>query len=267
MDREGIDTMVIMETPGAGYIGKVSPEKMGLPDAAVSYPGRFAALYCGDACSMLYTSAKTGSASKEDTSRFTTLLSDAVKSGKYRGFGEIGMRHFPPSGMPETYDLTVPGDNPLMFAMADVAAQYGVPIDIHMEADSATVSGLEKLLSHNRNATIIWDHAGWGNTGGATPELMSRLLKENPNLYTSIKYRKDSTGPAFLDTDGKIDATWLNVVKEFPDRFMMGSDIKPGWRDDEFRFVKSHVSILEQMPADIREKVARENAKRIFHLS
>ena len=266
MNREGIDTQVIMEPPGAVWIGKVSPTEYGIPGAAIQYPSRFVVLYSGDAGVMLYNAAKTGSYSKEEQTRFTALIEDAVRSGTYKGFGEIGLRHFPPKGMPAIYDITVPGDHPWMFVMSDVAAKYGVPIDVHMEATDETVVGLERLLAHNRNTTIIWDHAGWGNTGTATPDLMRKLLSENQNLCTSIKFRQDMAGSGFLNSDGTISQAWLSVVKEYPDRFMMGSDIKPGIWDNEFRQVKDHVSILSQLPPDISGKVARDNAVRIFRI-
>ena len=64
-----------------------------------------------------------------------------------------------------------------------------------------------------------------------------------------------------------MSAAWLSVVKEFPDRFMMGSDIKPGIWENEFRQVKDHVSILSQLPPDIQGKVARDNAIRIFKIT
>ena len=71
----------------------------------------------------------------------------------------------------------------------------------------------------------------------------------------------------FLKTDGTINPAWLSVVQEFPDRFMMGSDIKPGIWDNEFRQVKKHVSILSQLPPDIQAKVARDNTIRIFKIT
>jgi hypothetical protein len=267
MDKEGVDTMVIMETPGALWIQGGSPTKYGVPDAMLTYPTRFITLCSGDAGKMLYTATRSGSYTPEDEARYKSLLTSAAQSGTCRGFGEIGVRHFPPMGMAQTYDITVPADHPWMFDMSDIAAQYGIPVDIHMEATSVTVPQLERLLAHNRNTTIIWDHAGWGNTGEATPALMRRLLAENPNLYTSIKYRDDMAGTGFLNKDGSINAAWLTVVQEFPDRFMMGSDIKPGIWDNEFRQVKKHVSIISQMPPDIQNKVARENAIRIFRIT
>jgi len=63
---------------------------------------------------------------------------------------------------------------------------------------------------------------------------MQRLLSENPNLYTSIKFRKDMSYTGFLNTGGIINPEWLSVVKDYPDRFMMRSDIKPGIWENEF---------------------------------
>ncbi|GAB6284720.1 MAG: amidohydrolase family protein [Methanoregula sp.] len=267
MDREGIDMMVIMEPPGAVWLQSMTPEKYGIPDAGVKYPNRFITLCSGDAGKMLYTAAKTGKYTPDEEVQYKVLLADAAREGTCRGFGEIGVRHFPPDGMPQTYDITVPADHPWMFDMCDVAGEYGIPVDIHMEATSGTVAGLERLLAHNRNATIIWDHAGWGNSPENSPALMRRLLSENSNLFSSIKFRKDMAGTGFLAADGTINPAWLAVVEEYPNRFMMGSDIKPGIWENEFRQVKDHVSILSQLPPDIQNTVARENAIRIFRIT
>ncbi len=87
-----------------------------------------------------------------------------------------------------------PADHPLMLLLADIAAGHNVPIDLHMEAVPQDMTSpenlkapnpprlhgnfapLERLLSHNPRANLIWAHAGQDNTGYRTPELMRALL-------------------------------------------------------------------------------------------
>lgn len=264
MGREGIDMMVIMEVPTAIYEG-VSQAEYGIPDAADKYPDRFIVLYGGEAITLLDSAAAKGSYTEAEEERYTALLEDAMKSGKYRGFGKIALRHVRIDG--EGADVTVSGDHLWMFIMSDIAAKYDVPIDIHMDFEAADkgIAGLEKLLNHNIKTRVIWSHTAWSRTVKfASAELMRQLIEKHPNLYSSIKLRKSGTG--FLDEDGRIKSEWLALFKDYPERFMIGSDIKPGQREDEFRYIKEHRQFLEQLPPKILKKIERENAKEIFKI-
>ncbi len=103
------------------------------------------------------------------------------------------------------YEAVSP-DHPLLHRLADLAARYDLPIDIHMEAipegmpmpprfksppnpqiPKPNIAAFKKLLAHNRKTKISWVHLGWDNTGKPTSDLTRRLLAENPNLYMSIR--------------------------------------------------------------------------------
>lgn len=269
MDEHGIDRMIVMEPPGDFWISGTPPSVYGIPDAAVQYPDRFAVLYSGEAGSMLYDAAKKGTYTPEQEKEFTSLLDKAMASGKYKGIGEIGLRHLPPPGMPASYDITVPADHPWMFIMSDTAARYGVPIDIHMQTDDTNVAALERLLDHNPGAIIIWDHAG-DHTQNANPDLLRRLLATHKNLCTSIKIRteeKQPLGGIVIKDGGVLTEKWKNLITDYPDRFIIGTDVKLGIRPDEIRFVDIHRSLLSRLPAGVAQKVAQDNPKRIFNLS
>lgn len=266
MDTEGIDKMVIMKVPA--NINDTQAQ-YGIPEAAEQYPDRFIALYGGEAITMLESAATSGNYTKADEKKFTSLLEQEMGSGKYRGIGEIGLRHFVPKKESNATDLTISGDHPWMFIMSDIAAKYNVPIDVHMEATPETIKGLESLLAHNKNTIIIWDHAGWANTDMPTPQLISQLMKKYPNLYSSIKMRNDKSTPSsvsIFNSDKQITPEWMSLFKEYPDRFMIGSDIKAGVRADEFTYVKDHLKVLSQLPSEILKKIERENAEKVFQI-
>ena len=271
MDSQGIDKIIIMETPTVIYNGLPQGD-YGIPDAAEKYPDRFIALYAGDAITMLDQFASK-TYTKTDEDKYIALLENAMKTEKYAGFGEVALRHGPApsqSSDAEVFaDITVPGDHPWMLILSDIAAKYDVPIDIHMEATDETIPGLEKLLDHNTNTKIIWSHAGWEQimNGKATPGLLRQLMEKHPNLYSSITIRDGSTqAVSFLDKQGLITSEWMALLKDYPDRFMMGSDIKPGLRQNEFAYVAAESAILKQLPPDILEKIARENAIELFKI-
>ena len=91
---------------------------------------------------------------------------------------------------------------------------------------------------------------------------MGQLIEIHPNLYSSIKIRTSGTG--FLDHDGRIKSEWLAWFKDYPERFIIGGDMEPGQREDEFGHIKRHRDVLEQLPPEILKKIERENAKEIY---
>lgn len=265
MDKEGIDTMVIMETPTAIYKGTPQAD-YGIPGAAQNYPSRFIVLYGGEAIDLLDSVVNRGSYTPAEEKKYIALIEDAMKTGKYRGFGEIALRHV--SSDDKGANVTVPGNHPWMFIMSDIAAKYNVPIDIHMdivEGEDSGIAGLEKLLDHNKKTKIIWSHTAWSRTDSesSTVELIRGLMEKHPNLYSTIKIQTET---AFLDDANKIKSDWLALFRDYPDRFMIGSDIKPGERPNEFKFVKAHIKFLEQLPSDILKQFERENAKKVFQI-
>ncbi|MDD1690944.1 MAG: amidohydrolase [Methanoregula sp.] len=267
MDEHRVDRMVVMEPPGA-WIEGAMPSAYGVPDAAARYPDRFTVLYSGDAGTMLYEATKNGIYTPEQEKKFTVLLDEALASGKYRGIGEIGLRHLPPKGRPATYDLTIPADHPWMFIMSDTAARYGVPLDLHLQAGDTDLTAFERLLDHNKNTIIIWDHAG-DHTQNMNPDTLRSLLAAHKNLYTSIKVRTGESQPQggiMMEDTGSISNTWQKLITDYPDRFIIGTDVKLGILPNEIRFVDDHTSLLSQLPPDVAQKVAQENPKRIFRL-
>ena len=135
------------------------------------------------------------------------------------------------------------------------------------------ISGLERLLAHNRDARIVWAHAGWDNTGHRTVALMRRLLETHSNLYMNIKLpiggkRDDRTPPENqpVDADGRIRPEWLALLQEFPDRFVLGSEAFYGIEAMARSASRAQSPFIEQLPPDLARKVGHENAARIYRL-
>ena len=143
-------------------------------------------------------------------------------------FGEMAVLHL---SYEDTHPfIASPADHPLYLALAEVAAERSVPIDIHTEAVnrdafavpdempsncfqntsgggnnpsslSNSIDGFEVLLDHNldasatpEDAAIVWSHVGWDNTGDLTVALLDELLTAHPNLIASLKML-DDPGP------------------------------------------------------------------------
>ena len=204
------------------------------------------------------------------------------------GFGEMTAEHVSRrKGHPY---VSAPPDHPLFLRLSDIAADLDVPIDLHMEAVPkemeipkklrfspnpnqlrSNLQGLKVLLAHNQKTKIIWSHCGWGNLGTRKPDLMRTLLLAYPNLYMSIKLNKSGVKSVSPVANGgrKIRSDWLSLFKDFPDRFMIGTDTKPSARGIHKRSDKLPTRIpnfLNSLPSGLAKKFAIENAQRVFKL-
>jgi hypothetical protein len=168
------------------------------------------------------------------------------------GFGEIAVLHL--SLLNAHPFEQVPAAHPLMVALAEVADQRKVVIDLHMDAVQAAssmrtpqslkvppnpptlngnITGFERLLADHPNARIVWAHGGSDFTGNLTPALVGRLLDAHPNLFMSLRPvppQVNSINPLGLRffnlilTPSGIEPGWLALLHRHSDRFVMGSD-------------------------------------------
>ena len=215
MDNHQVSMAIVMPVPNAGAArGRNSARKRNATDdfylaAANSYPRRLIAFYGGNTLNQTLVMAETRSVTNKDRELFRKEVDDELKDGSYRGIGELAPRHM--AWRPGMREIQFPADHPLMLDLADLAAQYETPIDIHLEATKESLAQFERLLAHNPKTKIIWSHAGWSNTGLATPELIKRLMSQYPNLYSSIKYRRAGEARqkvSLLDAEAVLAPDW-----------------------------------------------------------
>ena len=121
------------------------------------------------------------------------------------------------------------------------------------------------ILAHNPRTKLIWAHAGSDNVGYRTPEMMRGLMQRHPNLYMEIKYDPGFPGKDPPIMDGKLKPEWLKLYQDFPDRFLIGSDqhFDPPATVPLAR-AQQNALLLDQLPADLRRKVAVDNAMRLY---
>jgi len=291
MNRLGIKKMFIMPPPfSLSQANRYTFEE--LIGVVKKYPDRFAFLGGGGTLNvMIQEAVQEGTTSERLKSRFEKTAMEILSKGAI-GFGELTAEHFS-LNIDHPYE-SAPPDHPLFLLLSDIAARRGVPIDIHMEAVPeniplpkirrlesphnpkvlrSNIPAFERLLVHNRSSKIIWDHAGWCNTGRRTAALCAELLRRHPNLYMSFKISPDSmseTRP--LTEDLQIKDEWLNLIREYSERFLIGSDrfyvtprtnlqIGPPKREGE-----GPERLLTLLPIELARKVGYENAIRLFNL-
>jgi predicted TIM-barrel fold metal-dependent hydrolase len=231
---------------------------------------------------MILEAYRSGNSGADAKKKFRERAEDLLKKGAV-GFGELSIEHLSlPQSPVKDYEYA-PADSPMMLLLADIAAEHNVPVDLHMEAVPQTmktpaeygppnppelhenIAPFERLLSHNPRARFIWAHAGSDNTGYRTPELSRRLLQAHPNLYMEIKFDPGFPGKNPPMIDGKLRPEWLKLFSDFPDRFIIGSDqhFDPPATAPLAR-AQANALLLDQLPMELRKKIAMENAVRIY---
>jgi hypothetical protein len=289
MDQYGIETAVIMSPP-------LPPDHPRPQDyrellaVAKKFPGRFLALAGGATLNAVIQEAGQQNEIDPALRKRFLEMAEAMLSEGAAGFGEITALHFSFNST-HPFEMVRP-DHPLFLLLSDVAGRHRVPIDLHMEAvleemavpkelrdRSASnparipenITVFERLLEHNRNAMIIWQHAGWDNTGSRSVQLMGRLLNDHPNLFLGLKMSPLSV---FKQNDpfqrgAGLRPEWRALIAGYPDRFVLGSDYfapAPAFNRRRPPNLQPALRIIELLPAGLKRKVAYENARRLYRL-
>ena len=288
MNALGIKKMIIMPPPfSPNHHGIYDLEH--LADIVKKYPDRFAFLGGGETLNVIIQEAvHDGCISSQQQRQFMERAREILSMGAV-GFGEFAVEHLC-LGSKHNHQ-SAPADHPLFLLLADIAAKHDVPIDIHMEAVpepmplpkglrsppnprelSPNIEAFERLLAHNPKAKILWSHVGWDNTGHRTAALTARLLERHPNLYMSFKISpRDSRAETRPIERGRgLKAEWLKVIREFPNRFIIGSDqfyLSPKMRGQIGpRSAEPTHKFFSLLPPDLARKIGYDNPKFIFNL-
>jgi hypothetical protein len=290
MKTERIRAMLVMSPPRM----REGPDTESLAAITKQYGPRLAMLGGGGTLNpMLQDLGNLPEVSEAARKKFEDTAEHLIASGA-KGFGEITAHHL--SLAPGHAYQAVAPDHPLLRLLADIAARHDVPIDLHLDpvpSDVATPSSLgaadnppvlqanteafERLLAHNRKTKIVWAHAGSDPLGFFTPTLVRALLGRHTNLALSIR----PTGPrpgAMVQQTGAVNEEWVSVLRDFPDRFVLGSDTM---------IVATHYSgsqiphlfarrgagqrpgirrLLAVLSPDLARRIGYENAERLYKL-
>ena len=291
MNRAGIKKSVLMPTPQDD--GRYDYDV--LASAAKSNPQRFAFLGGGGSLNpMIQRHGDPAQVTDNVKRRFEAKAEEIIAAGA-AGFGEITALH--PSVAPGHPFESVPADHPLLLLLADIAARHGVPIDLHMDlvvaetpprgpqANAANpplfkpnLDAFERLLAHNRQARIVWAHAGSDFVGHWTVQRSRQLLQQHSNLYMSLRLGGGIPLNRPLTYGGELKSEWRALFDEFPDRFMLGTDSfhmgagasgkGPGAMFSERNEPRLENSrrLLSQLPPELAVKIGRDNALAIYRL-
>ena len=143
-------------------------------------------------------------------------------------------------------------DEDLFGKIIDMAKADDLYLHVHSGAEP-----IRWLYDLDPEVKIIWAHAGLGEPASEVYKLMS----EFPNLLADTSLRER----VILGFSGEIDPEWNDIIFDFQDRLMVGSDtwVNSQW-DNYEAIIDSNRRWLSKLPRDVAEKIAFRNAERVF---
>lgn len=292
MTGSGIATMFFLPPPQV-FSGPLPLDYPSFASAARAHGAQFRFLGGGGTLNPLLHQAAGSAAVAEGTLRQFAEEAETILRAGALGFGEMAAHHLSlAAGHPFE---SVPADHPLLLLLADIAARHDVPIDLHFDpviepmprpawapgsnpAELApNFAAFERLLAHNRNARIVWAHAGSDNLGQWTVALSRRMLATHPNLFMSLRM---TPGHAFenhpVTREGELKPGWRKLLADFPDRFTIGGDqffVDAGAGEPLALFASRAAPtrqrtnlFLSMLPEQLAHRIGQENAARIYKL-
>ena len=187
--------------------------------------------------------------------------------GLWQGLGEVFTRHDDLTAL--TYGDTPRANNEAMTRIYHLAAEYDLPVLVHSnitskrERNPLYLAEVEEPLRNHPHVRFIWAHAGTSMEIHRHQErldfllaTLERMLGEYPNLYIDLSWTV--LRPYLLDAGGRPDEAWLQLVRRYPERFMLGSDVV-GRFDGLGQYLEDFRPFLDALPADVARQVARDN--------
>jgi hypothetical protein len=196
-----------------------------------------------------------------DVTAYLDGLDADLAAGRFAAIGEIHVDSTA-SYFIGTPPIRYPADAPLMQRLWSMSAAHGVPVSVHMDGSPESVAAMERLLASDRRGTWLWAHTGHY----AEPPLVRRLLQAHPNLYCELSYRSSispSRSAVPLDAAGVLRPEWRALLEEFPDRFVLGTDLSAPSAAEYTRHIGFWRAILAQLSPETAALIAHENAEQL----
>lgn len=196
--------------------------------------------------------------------RFVNLFESAEKlfsERTVRIFGEIHINNVK-SGVNSGFQINTSFDTPSVQKMYEVANRHNAFVQIHSEG-TQNFDQIKKIARDFPKATTIFSHC----IPFSSPSDIRQLFKDHSNLMCDLS----ATGPVHrimrIFTTSGPRLAWLELIEEFPDRFMLGTDPCCGLatKYDEL-VLELRVSLLPHLKIETLKKVAFQNAVRVFGL-
>jgi hypothetical protein len=98
---------------------------------------------------------------------------------------------------------------PVFKRVVEIAREHR--LYLHADSDRGAV---ERIFQQDPDARVIWAHAGF-----EPPDRVLPMLRKHRNLWCDLAMR------GRIAIDGKVHPDWQAAFEEFPDRFLVGTDL------------------------------------------
>lgn len=190
-----------------------------------------------------------------------TQAEAGLRQGLYFGIGEI---HFMAGFAPRP-------DNKIFRGLMQLARRYQVPVLIHV--DSSNEQYFLNICRAYPDLRLIFAHAG----GNLKPRHIDAILRQCANVWVDLSARDPWRYGGLTDERHLLLPAWRDLILRYPDRFTTGTDAvwrvtrtqswdqpDDGW-DHYQQLYDFHWSWLNDLPSEVRRKIAWENPKRLLN--
>lgn len=140
-------------------------------------------------------------------------------------------------------------DLPVVRRLVQLAKQHRLLLHAHSDTDA-----VERLFRQDPEARIIWAHAGYEK-----PARVRELLRRYQNLWAELSSRDD------VAPSRKLTMEWREVLLEFPDRLMLGTDTYTPERWDIIASNAGSVRAwLADLPGEVAKRIAYKNGESVL---
>ncbi|MBJ7280217.1 MAG: amidohydrolase family protein [Candidatus Nanopelagicales bacterium] len=191
-------------------------------------------------------------------------------SGQIKGFGELILNN-KQSNPNVSFRRKVKIDSAPIDAMFAIADKYKGFVQIHSEDDADSIEELKSLSNKYKNTALILSHCLFTSN----VELIRSLMANSSNIYCEMSARSRSHFPNpdsekaklwIVYSEDSVKPEWINLIEEFPNRFMVGTDTYNPRINFEKNIEEIRGGLLSNLKPSTIELVAYKNAVRVMRL-
>lgn len=185
----------------------------------------------------------------------------------WKGVGELLLRHDELSTL--TNDELPRINHPALRPILDFCQRKKLPVLIHhnsssigYENDFVYLHEMKEVLEQYPELKLIWAHCGASRRtmNGQFHRMIGDLMRENTNVFADISWIVYDEEVCY---SGEPRMEWIEVLQEFPDRFMIGSDVFGHFEDIKTKLDRYHV-LLDRLDPAAAQKLAWQNGAKMF---
>lgn len=186
-----------------------------------------------------------------------------MESGQARGFGEIHINNRSNVSANDPFGRSIPLDSPVVRRMYEMAHAHNGFVQIHYNKDPRVVDQIIAMAQRFPKAWTIIAHC----MPMGSPDDIRKIFDAAPNVMCEISGATPLHGVTRIVTPQGINSRWLQMIEDYPDRVMLGTDPCCGLMRRYREIVQLMRSkALAAMKPETLEKVAYKNAVRVFGL-